>query len=310
MEGNDQNIMGTRPVSTDRTSSIYPEDFCQVEDPSGVVSPDQDNFDFVSRMNFETGSLSDLMSLWRSSWRAGKDHAFQIVNDPAIDPDLAIQSPSTNHVARFEVREGDYAGDFDRVPNEEGILTSRSEIRERYEAKMGETYWYSFRTFIPEDFPIEDNRLVIAQWHASDEDGEATSPPLTVYYRDGDLLIRARHSDKDKISKDDDTTKVNLYRQENFPRGQWHDFVFQVKWSYESDGVVNTWIDGKQVVEYQGGVGYKDEQGPYFKFGAYRDEEYIVNDGNGNQTKVKATDPYVVYHDNYRRGKSCVDVLD
>jgi hypothetical protein len=292
------------------SSATYPESFCQTEDTDDLLSVDKDNFELVSRMDFEVGSLSDLMSLWKYSWRAGRDHAFHIVADPIGVTDSQSPNPTINHVARFEVREGDYAGDFDRVPNEHGILTSRSEITERFKAKMSETYWYSFRTFIPEDFPIEDNRLVIAQWHASDEDGEATSPPLTVYYRDGDLLIRARHSDKDKILKDDDTIKVNLYRQENFSRGQWHDFIFQVKWSYETDGMVNMWIDGKQVVEYQGGVGYKDEQGPYFKFGAYRDEEYMVENAQGHKTKVRATDPYVIYHDDYRRGKSCRDIME
>lgn len=309
-EGNNYNFMDTRPINADKTTSVELENFCQVEDPQGFPSGEADNFEVVSRMDFEPDSLSDLMSLWKYSWRAGRDHAFHIVADPAKGLDSQAQSSTVNHVARFEVHQGDYAGDFDRVPNEHGILTSRSEITERFKAKMGEIYWYSFRTFIPEDFPVEDNRLVIAQWHASDSDGEATSPPLTVYYRNGELLVRARHSNKEIILKDEDTTKVNLYRQENFPRGQWHDFIFQVKWSYESDGIVNTWIDGKQVVEYQGGVGYKDEQGPYFKFGAYRDEEYIVDDGHGNSSKVKATDPYVIYHDDYRRGKSCQDITD
>ena len=277
--------MGTNPVNTNNTPTIYSEDICPVADPRGVATSDGDNFDLASAMNFESGSTADLMSLWKYSWRAGRDHAFQIVEDPVM--------PS-NHVARFEVREGDYAGDFDRVPNEDGILTSRSEIREKFEAEMGQTYWYSFRTFIPEDFPIEDNRLVIAQWHASDSEGEATSPPLAVYYRNGELKISVRHSNKETISKDDEVTKINLYRQKDFPRGKWHDFVFQVKWSYQSDGFVNAWVDGEQVAQYKGAVGYNDEDGPYFKFGAYRDEEYIVEDAAGHKTKIKATDPYVI----------------
>lgn len=287
----------------------HPENFCSANDPRSIATPGQNDFDEVSRMDFEGRSADDLLSHWKLSYSERED-TFTIVNDPAANPKLLRRGKAVNQVARFEVQKGDYAGSFDRKTNDDGIATSRSEIRERFDAKMGKTYWYSFRTFIPEDFPVEDNRLMIAQWHASDSEGEATSPPLAVYYRNGALLIRARYSDKEYISPNEETEKVNLYREEGFPKGQWHQFIFQVKWSYESDGFVNAWVDGRQVVAYTGGVSYKDEDGPYFKFGAYRDEEFIVDDGKETRAKKAATDPYTIYHDDYRRGKNCTDILD
>lgn len=32
-------------------------------------------------------------------------------------------------------------------------------------------------------------------------------------------------------------------------------------------------------------------------------------DGKETRSKKAATDPYIIYHDDYRRGKSCADVL-
>ena len=298
--------MTTPPVQNYSYTPID-EEFCAAADPQGKPS-DKDDFQLVSRLDFQPGNTMDMTSMmehWRRSWRVNSAYSFQLTPDP-----VAASSEKPNFVGRFEVRAGDYAGSFDQKLNADGILTSRSELRERFEARLGETYWYRFHTFIPENFPIEDNRLVIAQWHASDTGREASSLPLAVYYRSGALLIRARSSDKNTQLKDDDTTKVKLYTQNDFPRGEWHDFLFQVKWSYKSDGFVKAWMDGQQIADYRGAVGYKDHAGPYFKFGAYRDEEYMSTDAAGSPIKINATDPYVIYHDDYRRGRSCQDVRD
>jgi hypothetical protein len=57
---------------------------------------------------------------------------------------------------------------------------------------------------------------------------------------------------------------------------------------------VECWLDGKQVIGYRGPVGYNNDKGPYFKFGLYH------YDG------IK---PFIIYHDEYRRGFSRKDVI-
>jgi Polysaccharide lyase len=91
-------------------------------------------------------------------------------------------------------------------------------------------------------------------------------------------------------------------------RGHWYEVLMHVKWSYRSDqGLVEWWLDGRQVVSRQtstlywytdGNSGLSGAQpGPgqaYIQAGYYRD----------NRLRNGATDTSVmsVYHDDYRRG--------
>lgn len=294
--------MGDGPVQAPPGGSQkLTETWCQTASsatPSSSGEPDSS-----ARLDFDPRAYAALMQGWKHSWAGSSSHyAFQIFADPSP------QFPN-NQAARFEVRAGDYASDADTVPNEDGIVTERSELKERFQAAIGQVYWYRLRTFIPQDFPIEENRLVILQWHASDTGKEATSPPLAFYYRGGKLIIKLRHSDRPQQLKEEDIRRVELYRQENFARGVWHDFVIQVKWSYRDDGFVNIWIDGKEAAHYKGPSAYNDAEGPYVKFGLYRDAEYIVGEGKAKR-KLKASDPYIIFHDDYRRGPTCQSVME
>jgi hypothetical protein len=69
-----------------------------------------------------------------------------------------------------------------------------------------------------------------------------------------------------------DNNKKRLYQSSEFAeKNVWHDFIVNVKWSWEEDGYCRVWIDGHQVVDDSGPIGYNDARGPYFKTGIYRD---------------------------------------
>jgi hypothetical protein len=164
-----------------------------------------------------------------------------------------------------------------------------------YCAPLGREIWYSLSTFIPQEFPIVESPTVITQWHASEDPGEdvaARSPVLAHRYANGDLIIDIRFSSH-KIQQANDGSKRVLYEKKSFSKGMWHDFLYRIRWSYLSDGLVECWLDGKQIIAYKGPIGYNDDYGPYFKFGLYH------HDG---------IDPFVIYHDEYRRGFSRRDV--
>ena len=46
--------------------------------------------------------------------------------------------------------------------------------------------------------------------------------------------------------------------------------VYRLRYS-ATQGGLDAWRDGKQIVHYSGPVGYINQNGPYFKFGIYRD---------------------------------------
>jgi hypothetical protein len=184
---------------------------------------------------------------------------------------------------RFELRAGET-----RV-NKKGKKSFRSELSTEQYVKIGSVNWYRFSIYIPKNFPIEKNRLVIAQWWSPKDPGEKSkSPALAFRYVNGKLYISMRHSSQKIISKGSGEQKI-LWEEDGYQRGHWRDFVVQVKWSYMKDGFVNIWQDGRSIVKYKGSLGYNDESGPAFQFGIYRD--------NSKET-------YVVYFDEYEH---CVE---
>ena len=96
------------------------------------------------------------------------------------------------------------------------------------------------------------------------------------------------------IQTANDGTIVILYEgPEPLEKGVWHDWIFHVRWSFAGDGFVSAWLDGVQVIDYEGPVGYNDRIGVWFKWGIYRDDH---------------SEPQVIFHDEYRRGMSYEEV--
>lgn len=51
--------------------------------------------------------------------------------------------------------------------------------------------------------------------------------------------------------------KTVVYRSEALAqKGVWHTFKAQVRWSPDPDGRLRMWINGEQVVDYAGPIGY------------------------------------------------------
>jgi hypothetical protein len=222
------------------------------------------------QLDFESGDFSG----WTKKF--ADLYSGQIVSNPVR---------GGRYAAKFELRTGDDTGD--------GV---RAEVKEEYRAPFGREIWYSFSTLIPSEFPIVETPIIISQWHASEDPGEevaARSPILANRYGSGDLVIDIRFSSQ-RIQRTNDGISKVLYEQKSFPKGVWHDFIYRICWSYHSDGLIDCWLDGKQIIGYRGPVGYNDGVGPYFKFGLYH---------HGGSK------PFIIYHDEYRRGFSRIDVI-
>ncbi len=209
----------------------------------------------------------------------GKDYSQQIVTDNVRAGRVAI---------RFETRAGDV------LPRDKpGSSHNELSAYHLFKAKMRQAYWYGFSMYIPKDLPTHNNRLVLGQWHAIRDPGEVyRSPVLSQRYQNGLFRVTVCHGPV-KIYTKNPCKKIVIYKDKNYTRGVWHDFIYHVRWSYQDDGFVELWIDGKKVTDYRGPTNYNDDTGPYFKYGIYR-----------NDTK----ETYVVYFDEYRRGNSYEEV--
>jgi hypothetical protein len=193
---------------------------------------------------------------------------------------------------RFELRAGD------KWVDQTFMATFRTEMAVGDFPPALATKWYALSVFFPKDFPIEDNRLVIAQW--KDREGllqgfqrAGTSPPLAFRFVNGKFTIQLRQSAAQIIRNADEVSVETVFKKSHFRLGVWHDFVVQAKWSCQSDGLVNIWWNNRQIVEYHGPVGYNQDSAPKFKFGLYRDETDKTYIAWFNQVKVGDLAPEV-----------------
>lgn len=190
---------------------------------------------------------------------------------------------------RFDLRSGEEWVD------QNFVHSFRSEIATKDFPPINSEKWYAFSVYFPEEFPIERNRLVFAQWHSPwhlTQPG-GRMPPLAFRYVDGNFSVTLRHSAEEKIAKPDDVPSTDLFEKGKLRKAQWNDFVVHVKWSWQDDGFVNVWWNNEQIVDYHGPVGYNEATAPEFKFGLYRD----------------ATDKtYIAYFNGVKTGDSAGDV--
>jgi hypothetical protein len=200
----------------------------------------------------------------------------------SLDNGMNYQNQPT---LRFEMRKGDaWIGP-------KGSKTYRNELIPSDFPPPKSIRYYGCNIFIPKDFPIEDNRLVLMQWwsQAKTEMGEkGKSPSLALRYTKGTISATIRHSDVRVVTEPDNVPQKRIFESQLLKKGQWNHFIFQVRWSFKDDGFVKIWWNKKLVTDYRGPIGYDDDQGPLFKFGMYRDDSpktYIAYFNNCREAK-------------------------
>jgi hypothetical protein len=233
--------------------------------------------DWLQKNEIKSEWLSKIISAGRLL-SPGRSYSINVMTDPV----------SKEQSLRFELRKNEYWTDI------KGDRSFRAEIDAKDRPPINSERWYRFKIMLPGDFPIEDNRLVLAQWHGADKWwlGENNrSPVLSFRFIDGIFSIKLMHSSNRIIWNVGDIPSEKLFKSQEFTLNEWHDFVIEAKWTYEDDGFINIWWNNEQIVHYKGPVGYNDFKGPYFQFGIYRDStdqtyvSYMKNILIGNSAK-------------------------
>ena len=149
--------------------------------------------------------------------------------------------------------------------------------------------WYGFSMFIPNDGSYLGSKTYVGQWHCVGKGsilrGRSVSPSISqcfVGQHDVNNLAIKVYSDKG-------LQFMEVIR--DFPRGEWVDMVYHIKFSSGHSGILDVWMNGKQIVKYKGPTTYSGAV-HMFKFGIYtlRPNEF--------------NKPVVVYFDEYRHGSS------
>ena len=178
-------------------------------------------------------------------------------------------------------------GDRYEAASDSGAATERDELMESWwlYSRMGRTYAYSFSLYLPKDFPLTSERLVIAQWRQLCEARRCRPdfPVLALRYEDGRI----------KINRKDENGTDLLYHGQEDVRGRWLDFRFVTRFDPTANGSVDATLNGQTIVHYHGATAFKPAHGYpehglfYFKTGLYRD--------------ALGEPPWTIYVDEYRK---------
>ncbi len=159
---------------------------------------------------------------------------------------------------------------FQVAPNDPKTSGShRAELRFSPKIANDKVYWAAFRHYVKDwgSFSSSDTAMIAMQLHGGNVAG--LSPAIAIYSRGGrNFWIDARGSTASTPSQSNSVSVRSPERPIQF--GRWVDFVFKFKLNTSGRGFVQVWMDGQQIWDFKGTVGYNTgSERPYFKFGYY-----------------------------------------
>ncbi|MBN1670831.1 MAG: polysaccharide lyase [Kiritimatiellae bacterium] len=219
--------------------------------------------------------------------------------------DLAGLHPSGNSPAVTDTpaRAGKHAMKT-YLHREQSRCRYRTEVVPREQnTRVGEEYWYGFSILLPEDYKPDPVWEIVAQWHGRPdfELGENwRNPIMAIWTANGKWVVGNRWDPKPNTFEGGKRRYGGSKRWDLGPQepGKWVDWVFHVKWSFEDDGLLEVWKDGKKVIERKGPNTFNDKKGPYLKLGIYKGWK----DERGRAKSV--VESRTLYHDEIRIGRA------
>jgi len=202
-----------------------------------------------------------------SNFTSAKYNLFQIdgidYNVLTVNKSYSLEQVDS-HTLRFEIRQGD------------SVWCCNNETSE----VQRETKWHPGTPMTIEyQFMLEPGATSTASWFVAGEmhnDDSAwpqgTSPPFAFQIAPGDYLqVVARYvnSGGNPINGSPDLKMLTLWTQStNIVRGRWYDIKIQANVSNTGGGYLHVWVNGTQVVSYNGTLGYGYDT--YWMYGLYR----------------------------------------
>ena len=184
------------------------------------------------------------------------DYAFNFVNSNAADGRWA---------ARFELRSDD------RDRDEKGELPVRSELvfkDKRLQVGPGGTdIWYGYKVLIEEYEPDNSWNIIgqggpvlYAAWRRGGCDRGGPNYSFGIQKLDnGQFAWRfgLKYMQQNTCRTHENSLRKDwVFEQTPFKLGEWQDIVVNLKSTHEDNGYANIWINGKQVLSYQGPSGF------------------------------------------------------
>jgi hypothetical protein len=182
----------------------------------------------------------------------------------------ALQTPGepysftkTGETYRFEVHSGDKGREGDATQE-------RSEIASKEKLDFDHTYTMTY------DFMVEPGAkntvgVNVGQFHGTPDAGDYGSlGPVFAIRLVGERMRIVTRTDSDRTTEARPADNFIYTDTKDIERGHWYQMKVEIRFDPDGQGVINIWRDGDQLAHYEGGVGYNDAVGPYWKMGIYR----------------------------------------
>jgi hypothetical protein len=196
--------------------------------------------------------------------------------------------------------------EFQLAPNDPSTSGSkRSEFEFSPNIVNGKTYWIAFSVNVQDwgSLPNGDAALFGTQVHSGDS-SKGYSPSFALVTYGGATGGRTFQVFRTYTSGGSQSN----FKYPDIPIkfGQWTDFVFKFRHALDSSGLLQVWMDGRQIVDYSGPIGF-DTPGfkDYAKFGYYNWSSFdssrkvllrapiLVQDPSGSKYSADALRAYV-----------------
>lgn len=188
---------------------------------------------------------------------------------------------SSGTIVKSPVREGRQAARFTLSKDQE--VPYRTEITlqwHTYEVGFGQDVEYSVSLLVPANWQIDSAAELVTQWHAVpdfDLSEDWRAPPLGLIVK-GNHWGLITHWDDRKLTPSREVDMDERYKGSvtydlgEIDVGQWTDWRFRIRWSYEPGGNGYTMVEknGEKILELNGPNTYNDARAPYFKVGIYK----------------------------------------
>lgn len=148
----------------------------------------------------------------------------------------------------------------------------------------GVDFWYGFSIYVPKDHtPDFLSSDTVAQWHHGG--GIGGNPPVSLKIDGTEWKLQTRWS-SGKVDKQDRKEGGKTFDLGSYKKGTWNDFVFHIKWSSKSNGILQLWKDNKLVIDHKGPTDYANEGGAWLKLGLYKTAWRNPPDGKRYDPKI------------------------
>lgn len=182
-----------------------------------------------------------------------------------------------------------FTDSIERRPNETSIRfqvkLSGSGLKNQYTAIIGKPEtswerWYGFSVYAPADYLPDPEEETISNWHSRpDFDlGETwTSPYLALQTVNGHWKLAVRW-DTAKVTRELKWMGQAISDFGPVKLNQWSDWVFHIKFSYKSDGILEVFRNGEKIYTRLGPNIFNNAALPHWEIGiakwSYADPNY------------------------------------